>query len=192
MLGTTEMAPRAVNAGATANGSEVPMTDEAYPSGYCECGCGRITNIYQGKPRRYIHGHQRRKPGPDYEITAAGCWQWIRTVDPSGYGVLSINARRHLAHRHYYEQQVGPIPEGLVIDHLCRNTRCVNPAHLEAVTTRENILRGVGWSGTHARKTHCPAGHPLEGDNLSAYHLRKGQRKCLACHAARQRERRAA
>jgi hypothetical protein len=120
-----------------------------------------------------------------------GCWVWQDHLSASGYGRFGIGGRAgrvYPAHRVAYEWVVGVIPEGLVIDHLCRNRACVNPAHLEPVTMRENLLRGYGWGGLHARKTHCPAGHPLEGDNLSTYHLKHKQRKCLACHAARQRE----
>jgi hypothetical protein len=72
-----------------------------------------------------------------------GCWNWLRNVNQrSGYGQIWVNGIKTLAHRHVYEQMVGPIPFGHVIDHLCRNTRCVNPAHLEAVRSAENCRRG--------------------------------------------------
>jgi hypothetical protein len=125
----------------------------------------------------------------------SGCWLWTASLNPTGYGAFGLGGRAgrmHVAHRVAYEWIVGKVPAGLELDHLCRDRRCVNPAHLEAVTHRENVRRGNGWSGRHARATHCPAGHPLAGRNLSRYELRQGQRKCLACHAERERKRKAA
>ena len=123
--------------------------------------------------------------------TPAGCWEWTGTLTKHGYGQISFGTRVtrkvFLAHRWAYEYIVGLVPGGLVLDHLCRNRKCVNPKHLEPVTNRENLLRGDGWSGSNARKTHCPRGHELAGSNLSGYHLARGQRKCLRCHADRQR-----
>lgn len=94
-----------------------------------------------------------------------GCWNWTGTVKPGGYGVFSIKKnnvqKTYNAHRWAYTYFIGEIPEGLTIDHLCRNRRCVNPKHLEPVTIRENLMRGRGYSGVNNRKTHCPKGHPL-------------------------------
>ena len=84
-----------------------------------------------------------------------------------------------LAHRFAYETFVGPIPEGLTIDHLCRIRHCVNPEHLEAVTDRVNILRGEGISAQHARATHCPQGHPY--DLINTYVAPDGDRDCRDC-----------
>jgi hypothetical protein len=120
-----------------------------------------------------------------------GCWEWGASVSPSGYGVIREGgggSPSKVAHRVAYEFVVGKIPEGLCIDHLCRNRACVNPAHLEPVTMRENLLRGEGWAGRHARKTHCPSGHPYSGPNLARGS--KGERRCRAC--ARDRARRKA
>lgn len=83
-----------------------------------------------------------------------------------------------------HELHKGPIPEGLVIDHLCRNRGCVNPDHLEAVTQRENILRGEGLAAANARKTHCPKGHPYSGENLYVVPS-SGRRQCRICADAR-------
>ena len=74
----------------------------------------------------------------------AACWRWLAAVNTSGYGHFRTSAHRtRLAHRMAYEMCVGPIPEGLTLDHLCRNRLCVNPAHLEPVTVRENLRRGL-------------------------------------------------
>ena len=119
--------------------------------GYCHCGCGKKTNISQrthikkgyktGQPFRYIRGHHRRKSLAEYVIDFNGCWVWQRATNGSGYGVMKVKGKRKYAHRHYYEQIIGPIPDGLEIDHLCNNPSCVNPVHLEPKTHSENISR---------------------------------------------------
>lgn len=117
------------------------------------------------------------------------CWLWIGARYSNGYGNFFVAMRQPvLAHRYAYELLAGPIPAGLTLDHLCRVRHCVNPAHLEPVTHRENVLRGDGWSGRNARKTHCPAGHPYTDENTRIE--RKNQRKCRICEGERQRSRR--
>jgi hypothetical protein len=108
-----------------------------------------------------------------------GCWPWLGAHTKAGYGVLSVKRERVYAHRYAYTLFKGPIPEGLQLDHLCRNRGCCNPEHLEAVTRRENILRGVAPAAQHAKKTHCPKGHAYD-------RVRRGQRECKRCHADRQ------
>ena len=92
-----------------------------------------------------------------------------------------------LAHRFSYERAKGVIPEGLELDHLCRNPACVNPDHLEAVSGHENVRRSDGPSAINARKSHCPNGHPYLGENLVRW---KNHRYCVACKRAWEREHR--
>lgn len=108
-----------------------------------------------------------------------GCWIWLSALNDRGYGQFS---KKH-AHRVTYETFVGPIPEGLVLDHLCRVPCCVNPAHLEPVTHKENILRGVGIAAVNATKTQCKNGHELSGENLGTQGGGK-HRRCLLCQEA--------
>lgn len=121
---------------------------------------------------------------------AGECWEWIGAVTSNGYGRFSprINGVMHrvMAHRLSYETLVGPIPDGLVIDHLCRNRRCVNPAHLEPVPQLVNVMRGEGVGVINAAKTECLDGHEFTPDNT--YITPKGRRACLACQRRRSRE----
>lgn len=104
-----------------------------------------------------------------------GCHEWGGHLNHNGYGTFWVDGRTVPAHRWAYEQVHGPVPEGLQIDHLCRNPRCVNPAHLEAVTGRENLLRGRTFQAANAAKDACPKGHPYDGVNS------KGSRTCRTC-----------
>jgi hypothetical protein len=112
----------------------------------------------------------------------SGCHLWVGGLDRYGYGQIRVDGRYVGAHRVAWEIEHGPIPHGLVIDHLCRIPACVNPAHLEPVTERENILRGTSPSAIAARKTHCIHGHPFSGENLYLRKREKGwKRECRAC-----------
>lgn len=110
------------------------------------------------------------------------CWLWQGSTR-HGYGQIQNGRGMSLTHRLAYEELVGPIPAGLQLDHLCRVRNCVNPAHMEPVTQRENILRGEGFAARNAVVTHCPKGHEYSGANLRVCGgLAAGQRKCRQCH----------
>lgn len=115
-------------------------------------------------------------------MTAARCWLWDGSHSGQGYGQFWGNGRTEWAHRVVYEALVGPIPDGLQIDHLCRNPGCVNPGHLEVVTSRENTLRGVSMVARNAKKTRCPSGHPY--DEKNTYRDKKEKRHCRICMRA--------
>jgi|ETNvirome_6_1000_1030641.scaffolds.fasta_scaffold117797_1 hypothetical protein len=113
----------------------------------------------------------------------AECWLWLGAKDAEGYGAFrgrKDGSRGNVrAHRYAYEAVVGPIPVGLVIDHLCRNTSCVQPTHLEPVTTQVNLLRGDGLAARNAQATVCPEGHPYNEANTYRH---GGKRYCRQCH----------
>jgi hypothetical protein len=124
------------------------------PYGYCHCGCGQKTTIPKksaasrgiqaGVPIRFVKGHNRRSSPVDYKVDeATGCWLWQRSITRDGYGQRWCPERRMTmkAHRWYYLEHVGPIPEGMHIDHVCQTTTCVNPEHLEVVSALENLRR---------------------------------------------------
>lgn len=107
-----------------------------------------------------------------------GCIEITGHRSAFGYGAISVDGKQRPAHRVSYEL-FAPIPEGLVLDHLCRNPPCINPNHLEPVTDRVNILRGVGCMADYARRTHCPKGHPY--DEKNTWVTKVGARRCRAC-----------
>jgi hypothetical protein len=95
-----------------------------------------------GAPHLFKRGHNPRPDrGASYEIDGAGCWIWQLALDRHGYGQWKVGKRNRLAHRAMYEQHVGPIPDGMTLDHLCNIRACVNPAHLEPVPFAENVRR---------------------------------------------------
>jgi len=111
----------------------------------------------------------------------AACWLWTGEINPDGYGRFHLErpeSRRVPAHRFAYEAQNGPIPDGLVIDHLCRNRTCMNPAHMEPVTNAENLRRGYSPSAINKRKTECIHGHPFSEENTV---MGRRGRRCRQC-----------
>lgn len=127
---------------------------------------------------RVIERFDRR--GPDE------CWPWTGAMNNVyGYGRMSIGHKRQVrAHRLVYEILVGPIPTGYQLDHLCRNRRCVNPAHLEPVSNRVNCMRGEAPHVVLARKNVCKRGHPLVDENIiwkKNPFAGNGQRQCRTC-----------
>lgn len=118
-------------------------------------------------------------------VTESGCWVWMGLMKHA-YGYTMVKGRAIAAHRVFYESAHGPIPDGLVLDHLCRVPCCVNPAHLEPVTERENILRGIGRGALYAKRSQCHAGHPFTEETCR---VRRGARICLICKNAQARKR---
>ncbi len=108
------------------------------------------------------------------------CWLWNAASTPLGYGLFWDGERLVYAHRWAYEDDFGPIPDGLEIDHLCRVSSCVNPKHLEAVTHQENMQRSPVMGRGQSAKTHCKRGHEYTEEN-TYYTPREGWRQCREC-----------
>lgn len=170
-------------------------------SGACEvAGCGRkyeakgyCTMHYRryratGDPEgvKLVMGDPARRFAALYAVDPSGCWPWTGWTDPNGYAKFTTGKKAHLAHRWSYEQHVGPIPDGLVLDHLCRVRHCVNPEHLEPVLQKVNALRGYGVPALNARKTHCKRGHEFDAAN-TYIDPTSGARQCRRCKADRAR-----
>lgn len=143
--------------------------------GLCECGCGAKTAIakaswkaagyVKGEPRRFINGHWSRKH-PTWTVEDRGyltpCWVWQGKLGNHGYGKVDVDERLLFAYNVVYEQERGPIPERLELDHLCRVASCVNPEHLEPVTHAENVRRGraakLDWDKVREIRRRAAAG----------------------------------
>jgi hypothetical protein len=169
----------------------------------CECGCGqppplakasdKTRGYVRGEPIRFVKGHNAKlwtaRPVEErfWEKvdTSGDCWLWKAGISHQGYGRFSpTRDKTGAAHRYSYELVNGPIPEGLVIDHLCAVKACVNPSHLEAVTTAENIRRAHPSIVTN----RCKYGHEYTPENTGV--TAAGFRQCRACARIRSRRRR--
>lgn len=160
--------------------------------GYCSTHYGNLLRIRTPiAPRTYIF----HRPSTSAEVRAwrkvvirDGCWDWAGSG--TRYGLIPVKRENGkmcgmaMAHRVIYESLLGPIADGLVLDHLCTNTYCVRPDHLEPVTNVVNILRGTGFAAVNARKTHCKYGHELTPENLVPSHP---GRACLTCARGRKK-----
>lgn len=113
----------------------------------------------------------------------SGCWLWEGSAVPRGYGTMTVAQTPRRVHVFVYEALVGPVPEGLELDHLCNTPACCNPAHLEPVTHAENVRRAA------ARRTHCPKGHAWTPENTYRRVHRNGavSRNCRACNREKHR-----
>ncbi len=144
---------------------------------------GRTGVKHDSRPAVQRFWARTRKPESDTQHDQ--CWLYIGPLTPDGYGQISSGGVTMTAHVFAYTLLVGPVPDGKQIDHVkergCTHRNCVNPEHLEPVTSKENTLRGGGPTAKNARKTHCPRGHAYEADNI--YRRADGSRECRICRA---------
>jgi hypothetical protein len=170
--------------------------------GLCACGCGERTTIapvsrpryghVRGQPVKFVRGHNRTRlsiTADDYVVEDRGhetpCWIWSHHLSPLGYGRVGYRGKVALAHRVMYEQEVGPIPNGQECDHLCRQSSCIRPTHLEPVGHRENVRRGraqkLTWEVVCAIRAHEGSSYTAAREfGISpayAWQIRSGQRR---------------
>lgn len=168
----------------------------------CACGCGARTSTVRTE---YILGHRPPAKSPSQRLWekidkrgSGECWPWMAHVHRNGYATFipqNKDGVRVMVHRYAYEELVGPIPDGLTIDHLCKNRACCNPAHMEPVTQGENAIRGGGAkAGVAARRANaevgCRRGHPRTPEH--AFKTPKGNWRCRTCDRLRQANKRRA
>lgn len=122
-----------------------------------------------------------------FTVSETGCWEWSASCTKAGYGQVMVGGKQRYSHRLFYERFKGPIPEGLQLDHLCRNKRCCNPSHLEVVTGRVNVRRSTAPPAANAVATHCLNGHAFTEANTFTYSGKYGpKRQCRECKRLRQ------
>jgi hypothetical protein len=151
---------------------------------------------YHADPSRYRRAFWAKVdtngPVPAGRPDLERCWIWTASCYGGGrYGCIRVAERTWAAHQFGWLIAHGELPpEGYELDHLCRTTLCVNPAHLEAVTHHENLLRGESPVAVYARRTHCKHGHEFSLDNTS--YTKRNTRICLTCRRATRHERKVA
>lgn len=183
--------PRHQNRGATCQAEE-PCDNPAHTKGLCKNHYYRwrthgVTGPVPGTSpaERLWANTDKNGPIPEHRPDLGPCWVPAGDFQEGTYGYIWVDGRNVGAHRLAYELEVRPIPGGLVIDHLCRNPPCRNPAHLEPVTDQVNILRGIGPAARNAVKTECDQGH--EFTEANTYITPDGGRDCKACGVVRRR-----
>ena len=182
------------------------FTETSIPRGLCQCGCGGVPppapynsvrrQWVKGEPVRFIKKHHPRRPLWQFMARythpepMSGCWLWTGPTS-LGYGQVTQNYKHLKAHNIAYQLLVGPIPQGLILDHLCRTPACVNPDHLEPVTNGENVRRGLSSTQLLAKfraQTHCKHGHEFTPENTYIYvHRGWKMRHCRQCANQRAR-----
>jgi hypothetical protein len=127
---------------------------------------------------------------PESRPDLGPCWLWLASTDGKGYGKFWTGLKLSPAHVVAWEAINGPVPSGLVLDHLCRIRLCVRMTHSEPVTQRVNILRGIGVAAQAAKREHCPQGHRLDANNVYIEQAHYGpKRHCVTCRHQRDRQR---
>jgi hypothetical protein len=144
--------------------------------------------IFGDDQRRFWLKVNKDGPVPAHRPELSACWVWTKVKSRAGYGFFRLGDKQRYAHCVAFEWAHGPVPAGLELDHLCRNTSCVNPSHLEPVTGAENKRRGTSFSAVNGAKTHCLRGHLFDAANTHV--TKKGGRVCRRCATLRTRERR--
>lgn len=151
---------------------------------------GRESAMHHVTHRLELDEATRTRFAAKYRIDENGCWTWTRPLGTGGYATFWDGTKTVRAHRFSYRSSVGEIPEGLVLDHLCRVRHCVNPDHLEPVSPRENALRGETIPARNVRVTICANGHPYTSENTlvrNNYVNGTPERICRQCKLATQK-----
>lgn len=139
-------------------------------------------------PARFWEKVDKNGPTPISCPQLGPCWQWTASTNPKGYGKISFGGRTEVAHRLAYADRFGKLPSHVELDHLCKNRRCVNPAHHEPVDRVENNARSTSPSALNAQKTVCVNGHAYDAENtLVVVEGGRERRRCRACDRERRR-----